>query len=110
MSFFSRFFGSKTKHPYDDKPPIHGGDGGSVSSPIIVNCASMGMAKSLIDEFITEKCGENWIREVEYTTRVPDKSDKLLKVINIETYDGKKLSFYFDLERPIAAVSKMWGI
>lgn len=110
MSILSRLFGSKTKNPYNEKPPMHGGDGLSKHSPVIVNCASMGMAKSLMDDFITENCGENWIRGMEYTIGVPDNSEKLLKMVNVETSDGASRSFYFDLERPVAATSKMLGI
>ena len=76
MSFLSRLFGSKTKNPYDDKPPMHGGDGLSEHSPVIVNCASMGMAKSLMDDFITENCGENWIRGMEFRIGAPDNPAK----------------------------------
>ncbi|MBT4450100.1 MAG: hypothetical protein HOC92_10440, partial [Gammaproteobacteria bacterium] len=110
MSIISRIFGKKKKNKYDDKPPMHGGDGLSKHSPVIVNCASMGMAQSLIDDFITDKCGKGWVRGMEYTIGAPDNPEKLLRMISVESNDGSEYSFYFDLARPVAAAAKMLGI
>ena len=47
---------------------------------------------------------------MEFKSGAPDNPEKLLKMVNVETSDGASRSFYFDLERPVAAASKMLGI
>ncbi len=110
MSIISRLFGSKRKNNHDDKPPIYGGDGLSDNSPAIVNCASMGMAKALIDGFISERCGNNWERGTEFTIANPNDPNKSLRLICVQTSDGNDHKFYFDLSRPVAVAMKMSGL
>lgn len=107
MSIFSKLFGSKKKSDYDDKPPIYGGDGLSDDSPAIVNCASMGMAQALIDSFISEKCGNDWEREIEFTISSPSDLSKSLRLICVRASDGNEHKFYFDLSRPASVAMKM---
>ena len=108
MSIFSKLFGNKNKN--DDKPPIYGGDGLSDNSPAIVNCAGMGMAQALIDSFISEKCGDDWERRTEFTISSPSDSNKLLRLICVQTSDGNDHKFHFDLSRPVGVAKKMSGL
>ncbi len=110
MSIISRLFGGKKKNKYDDKPPIYGGDGLSDHSPAIVNCASMGMARALIDGFISERCGKEWERGMEYTLAAPDNPKKSIRMICIKTQNGGEHKFYFDLSRPVGVAMKMSGL
>ena len=110
MNFISRFFGSKKKSEHDDKPPIYGGDGLSGHSPAIVNCASMGMARALIDGFISESCGKDWERGTEFTIASPSDPNKSLRMICVQTSDGEECSYYFDLSRPVSVAMKMSGL
>lgn len=109
MSIFSWLLGGKKKSEYDDKPPIYGGDGLSDNSPAIVNCASMGMAQAIIDGFITEKCGKDWERGMEYTLSASDAPEKSIRLITVETREGGNHKFYFDLSRPLSVAMKMHG-
>ena len=110
MGIISRLFGGEKKNEYDGKPPVHGGDGLTDRSPAIINCASMGMAQSLIDDFISEQCDGEWERGMEFTLSAPDDSGKLIRMISVKTTDGNECNFYFDLSRPVGVASKMLGI
>ena len=101
MSIISRFFGSKKKDGYNDKPPIYGGDGLSDTSPVIINCSSMSMAQALIDSFISKQYGNGWERVIEFTIANPNDTNKPLKLIRVKTADGNEHKLYFDLSSPV---------
>lgn len=109
MGFFSRFFGGKSNTD-DEKPAMYGGDGLTQSSPVIINCASMGVAQTLMERVINSHCGKDWTREVEFSLKDPNDPQKSLKMISVVTQDGSKHSFYFDLSRPVKNAMKLQGM
>lgn len=110
MGLLGRIVSAFRKDKPSDKPPIYGGDGLSDESPAIVNCASMGMAQSLIDRFISDKCGEEWERGIEMTLASRNDPEKNIKMISVNLPDGTENRFYFDLSRPVAVAMKMGGM
>lgn len=70
----------------------------------------MGMAHALIDSFISEKCGNEWEQKTAFTIAAPNTSNKTVKMVCIQAFDGSEHKFYFDLSRPVDASMKMIGI
>ena len=92
---------------------FHGGDGFSKNSPVSINCASMEVAKSSMDIFIKDNCGDDCKRAgLEYTIANPNDSEKLIKVIPVTKPDGTTMEFFFDLSRQVdnfTNIVKMFG-
>jgi len=96
-----------------DKPPIYGGDGKSQENAVVINCASIGMANSLINRFLSEKYGvldKDWKRSVEFYIHTENNNSPKIRVIGIETTDETKIQYFFDLSRPMKALDKMMGL
>jgi hypothetical protein len=87
---------------------FHGGDGLSKNSPVSINCASMEVAKSSMDIFIKDNCGDDCKRiDLEYTIANPNDSEKLIKVIPVTKPDGTTMEFFFDLSRQVNNFTNM---
>lgn len=110
MSFFSNLFGSKSKQNPNDKPPVYGGDGLSADSPVIINCASMEMAFSLIDKFISQQCEGDWEKGPGFSLNDPHHPEKLYKAIKVTMESGEEGAFYFDFSRPMTNTMRMLGL
>lgn len=90
---------------------FHGGDGLSKYSPVSINCASIEIAKSYIDIFIKDNCGDDCKRtDSEYTITNPNDSKKLIKVISVTKPDEAEMEFFFDLSRQINNFTNMVSI
>ena len=90
---------------------FHGGDGLSKNSPVSINCASMELAKSYIDIFIKDNCGDDCKRtDLEYTISNPNDSKKFIKVISVKKPDETKMEFFFDLSRQVNNFTNMVNI
>jgi hypothetical protein len=110
-----RIFGRKLKlgkkrYPHTDQQPVHGGDGLSADNPAIVNCASMGVAHHLIEQFISASCGSDWNKEMEMTVKNPNDAETPLTMVSVKTADGSDVSFYFDLTRPVGGTASLLGL
>jgi len=111
MGIFSKLFGGgNARGGATQKPPIHGGDGLSDQTPAIVNCASMSVANTLIERFISDACGDGWERGIEFTVVNAKDSSKSLRLICVTRADGSEAKFYFDLTRPVEATAKLAGL
>jgi len=87
---------------------FHGGDGLSKNSPVSINCASMEVAKSSMDIFIKDNCGDDCKRaNLEYTIANPNDNEKLIKVIPVTKPDGTTMEFFFDLSRQVNNFTNM---
>ena len=94
--------------PKSDDVLFHGGDGLSKNSPVSINCASMEAAKSFMEIFIADKCGDDYERtDFEYTIKNPNDSEKLIKVIPVKKADGTEQEFFFDLSRQVKNFTNM---
>ena len=90
---------------------FHDGDGLSKNSPVSINCASMELAKSYMDIFIKDNCGDDCKRtDLEYTIANPNDSKKLIKVISVKKSDETEMEFFFDLSRQINNFTNMVSI
>ena len=91
-----------------DHELFHGGDGLSKNSPVSINCASMEVAKSSMDIFIKDNCGDDCKRaNLEYTIANPNDNEKLIKVIPVTKPDGTTMEFFFDLSRQVNNFTNM---
>ena len=109
MSFFSKLF---KKSPQRTSPTshVHGGDGMSEYSPAIVDCSSPSLANRLIDRFITERCGNDWERDMEMTIKNPKNQSKSLRLICVKKSGGEIANFYFDLSKSIDGAMRIAGL
>lgn len=99
------------KNNKGDYELFHGGDGLSKNSPVSINCASMEVAKSYMDIFIKDNCGDDCKRtDLEYTIKNPNDSEKLIKVIPVEKSDGTKMELFFDLSHQVKNFTNMMSM
>lgn len=106
MGLWTKLFGSgnaRTPSEFDGKPAIYGGDGSSIESAIVVNCASVEMEKSVIRQYISERHGEegtHWTFGIRAALSPPkDRPDRYYRRFEIELSDGKKAGYTFDCTR-----------
>ena len=115
MGLFDKLFGGgkKKRNPLDDKPPIYGGDGSSVDQAVVINCASMGMANRLIDNWIAERHGQegtDWTRGVEMFLDSAESDPPTLRSIGVQTQNGQSANYVFNVGRPMRASMKLYGM
>jgi len=112
MGLFDKLFGRNKKqgHPVDGKPPAFGGDGSTAEEAVVVNCASMGMANRIIDNWISERHGEkgdDWKRTVEMFLDHGQSYPPTLRLIGVETKEEEEPRYVFNIGRPMGATMKL---
>ncbi|HUH36500.1 MAG TPA: hypothetical protein VL027_01005 [Spongiibacteraceae bacterium] len=110
LQFLTRLFRREKYDPSGGHPPLYGGDGLTAQSPVIVNCASLSTAQSLMDKFISERCGDTWERTLAASLAGHETSGKLIRLLHVRTPDGVDHEFYFDLTRPNGVAMEMVGL
>lgn len=117
MGLFDSLFGNKSPSQEAAKlPPIHGGDGSSPHTPVIINCAAMSMANHLIDRFISERHGQpdvDWERGIEFFVKADGIQEFTVRAIGVKTKAGSGPTYYFNIARPMSAtknLTSMMGI
>lgn len=94
----------------DGKPPVFGGDGSTAEDAVVINCASMGMANHLIDNWISDhhgEKGEDWERTVEMFLDQGQANPPTLRSIGVETKEGEDYSYVFNIGRPMGATMQL---
>ena len=103
---FGGLFGKSKKEKLDAKPSAFGGDGTSPEEAVVVNCASMGMANRIIDNFISERHGEkgdDWNREFEMFHSSPIEDSPTIRMIGVKLSESESRDYYFNITRPMGA-------
>ena len=71
-----------------------------------INCYSMPVAHRLIDRFISNHHGENyvdWKPEIEYFVNSPEDTEFTIRAIGIVNTSGESHTYYFDVSQPMGA-------
>ncbi|MDC0662872.1 hypothetical protein [Marinobacter sp. SS21] len=92
-------------------PPIYGGNGYDADDPVVINCASMGMANMLIDRFISERHGrknEEWCRGAEFF--VQGEVAEPIRCICVEVSGQPHAKYFFDVSRPMQVTKGMLSL
>jgi len=106
--FFTARKKEPTVDPADQNPPLYGGDGLTAETAVIVNCASMATADTLINRFIAQKHGQQaWQRGVEMTLTPAASPSRTVRSVAIILADKTQTTYYFDVTRPAAATTKL---
>lgn len=88
-----------------NKKLLHGGDALSAESYATINCSSMPMAQSIVNDFISKTCQEGWERTQEHSILAPNDPNKKIRVITVKQLNGENKNFYFDYSEPLKLVS-----
>ncbi|MGW8122228.1 hypothetical protein ACV07N_06165 [Roseivirga echinicomitans] len=113
MGLFSKLFKSKPKEldiTTPDFKPVTGGDAASIETAAIVNCASMGIANSLINQFISERHGtegEEWKRGMEHFIDTPEIPSGNIRCIHVDLGEDS-CAYYFNVSRPMKGRLKVF--
>lgn len=110
MKFFNIFKKKRRKENSTEIIPISGGNGLTADTPVIVNCASMSMAKHLADSYITEQIGEGWERSIEMSVQSPIDPGTILRAICVKKHTGEEFKFFFDFSKPVTNFQKISGL
>lgn len=106
---------SKIKKEVDFKP-ILGGDGLTPQTALILNCSSMGVARHLINKFISENHGEintGWKPTIEYFVTEEDIPEFSIRAYGIKLSNEVSHTYYFDVSRQHKnemKIAKMMGL
>jgi hypothetical protein len=91
-----------------DQHPLYGGDGLTSETAVVVNCASMATADTLINRFITQKHGQQgWQRGLEMALTPASSPSKTIRSVVITLADKTQTTYYFDITRPATATMKL---
>ena len=93
---------SNTKNNANENP-IKGGNGNSPHEAAIVNCASQGMANSLIDKFISDIHGikdTDWEHSLSFFVNEEGIPEYSVRAYGIKLQNGATKTYYFDISRP----------
>ena len=107
MGIFSSLFGGNQGKGNRSQPvqSLTGGDGTSLGSAVVVNCAGMSMANRLIDRFISERHGEkdsDWERGAEFFETRYANDPTRVRVVTALLADGGNKQYWFDVTEPMA--------
>jgi hypothetical protein len=92
--------------------PITGGDGSTPKTAAIVNCASQGMANSLIDKFISERHGikdTEWKHTMSFFVNEDGIPEYSVRAYGIKLQNEDTFTYYFDISRPHNNEMKMFN-
>ncbi len=115
LDFIFRKKSSKIKTDVDFKP-ILGGDGLSPQSALILNCSSMGVARHLINKFISDRHGEiniDWKPSIEYFVTAEGIPEFSIRAYGIKLNNEDGHTYYFDVShqhRNEMKIAKMMGL
>jgi len=82
-----------------------GGDGSTRSSPVILNCSSMPMARELVNRYLSDHCQDGWKITFEATDQVisMDRTVKKVRRIVVSELNGNEKTYYFDFDKPMSS-------
>lgn len=91
-------------HSNDEKgfKIILSGDGLTIETAAIPNCASLGMAKAIIDDFISKKHGQknvDWTPSFEYFINGENIPEFTIRAYCINLKEGNGVTYYFNICR-----------
>lgn len=107
------FIGTQAGRKAGQSSPFGGGDGSSAGNAVVLNCASMAIARRLIDRFISERHGQktsNWTIVTEYFVRQSNVPPDSIRSVSVDCNDGSKHTYYFDISRQVKNMDRMAGI
>lgn len=89
-------------------PAVSGGDGLDSKTAAIINCASLEMARFLVEQFISERHGEvdvDWSYGPQFCFEGESGERLRCMIVNLPT--GECLTYFFDYQRPLEVLSHM---
>lgn len=91
---------------------ISGGDGSSPQQAMVLNCASVGMARKLIDDVLSNELGvedRDWTNVLEFFLPDANGPERFIRCIVVKVPPDGKRNFYFDMTRAMRVLDKMRG-